>query len=138
MLASEESLAWPWEKKLAFVGADNPAFESLPFNKTIGGAPRSLHQVLLGVGPVELSNPLLLLLFGYVRMLMVANPGRGQSIVEFLDLEALAETLHPLGRSTFFLTLQNLNTISGIASPPNALAICEGAKGSKKLGGGGE
>lgn len=48
MLASDESLAWLWEKKLAFVGADNPAFESLPFNKTIGGVPRSLHQVFIG------------------------------------------------------------------------------------------
>ena len=51
------------------------------------------------------------------------NPGWGQSIVEFPDLETLAETLHRLGRSTFFLTLQNLNIVSGIASPPNALAI---------------
>lgn len=48
MLASDESLAWLWEKKLAFVGADNPVFESLPFNKTIGGVPRSLHQVFIG------------------------------------------------------------------------------------------
>jgi hypothetical protein len=49
--------------------------------------------------------------------------GWGQSILEFLDLETLAETLHSLKRSTFFLTVQNLNIESGIASPPNALAI---------------
>jgi len=49
--------------------------------------------------------------------------GWGQSIVEFLDLETLAEELHALNRSTFFLTIQNLNIKSGIASPPNALAI---------------
>lgn len=48
MLASDDSLAWLWEKKLAFVGADNPAFESVPFNKTIDGTPRSLHQVFIG------------------------------------------------------------------------------------------
>lgn len=49
--------------------------------------------------------------------------GWGQSILEFLDLELLAPALHQLGRSTFFLTIQNLNVVAGIASPPNALAI---------------
>lgn len=97
MNCSDDLLAWLWEKKLALVGADNPAFESLPFDKTIGGVPRSMHQVFIG--------------------------GWGQSIVEFLDLETLAEELHALNRSTFFLTIQNLNIKSGIASPPNALAI---------------
>ncbi|KUJ22642.1 uncharacterized protein LY89DRAFT_777704 [Mollisia scopiformis] len=97
MNCSDDSLAWLWEKKLALIGADNPAFESLPMDKTIGGVARSLHQVFIG--------------------------GWGQSIVEFLDLETLAEELHQLGRSTFFLTIQNLNIKSGIASPPNALAI---------------
>ena len=48
MNASDDSLAWLWEKKLALVGADNPAFESLPFDKVIGGVPRSLHQVFIG------------------------------------------------------------------------------------------
>jgi hypothetical protein len=47
-LGSDDSLAWLWEKKLALVGADNPAFESLPMNKTIGGVPRSLHQIFIG------------------------------------------------------------------------------------------
>ncbi|TVY82765.1 hypothetical protein LSUE1_G003291 [Lachnellula suecica] len=97
MNASDDSLAWLWEKKLALVGADNPAFESLPMDKTIGGVARSLHQVFIG--------------------------GWGQSIMEFLDLETLAEELHRLNRSTFFLTIQNLNIQSGIASPPNAMAV---------------
>ena len=48
MNASDDSLAWLWEKKLSLVGADNPAFESLPFDKSIGGVPRSLHQVFIG------------------------------------------------------------------------------------------
>lgn len=47
-LASDESVEWLWEKELALVGADNPAFESLPMNKAIGGMPRSLHQVFIG------------------------------------------------------------------------------------------
>lgn len=46
--ASDESAQWLWEKKLALVGADNPAFESLPMDKTIGGVPRSLHQIFIG------------------------------------------------------------------------------------------
>lgn len=48
MNASDDSLAWLWEKKLALVGADNPAFESTPFDKTISGVPRSMHQVFIG------------------------------------------------------------------------------------------
>jgi hypothetical protein len=48
MNASDDSLAWLWEKKLALVGADNPAFESTPFDKTISGVPRSIHQVFIG------------------------------------------------------------------------------------------
>ncbi|KFA54522.1 hypothetical protein S40293_08937 [Stachybotrys chartarum IBT 40293] len=97
MEASDESLRWLWEKKLSLVGADNPAFESVPFNRTILGEARSLHQVFLA--------------------------GWGQSIVEFLELEDLAAHLHRLDRWSFFLTIQTLNIVSGIASPPNALAI---------------
>jgi hypothetical protein len=48
MNASDDALAWLWEKKLALVGADNPAFESLPMDKSIRGVPRSLHQVFIG------------------------------------------------------------------------------------------
>lgn len=97
MIANDESAEWLWNKKLALVGADNPAFESTPFNGTIDGSPRSLHQIFIG--------------------------GWGQSILEFLDLERLSDELHAAGRSTFFLTVQTLNVVSGIASPPNAMAI---------------
>jgi hypothetical protein len=79
------------------VGADNPAFEKLPFNSTIDGVERRLHQIVIR--------------------------GWGVSIVEFLDLESLSQELHRLGRSTLFVTMENLNVRSGIASPPNALAI---------------
>ena len=113
MNASDDSLAWLWEKKLALVGADNPAFESLPMDKTIGGVPRSLHQIFIGgecrIGP------------WIDEELLIEWLGWGQSIVEFLDLETLAEELHQQNR--FFLTIQNLNIKSGIASPPNALAV---------------
>lgn len=97
VLANDDTARWVWEKKLALVGGDNPAFESTPFNGTIDGTPRSLHQIFIG--------------------------GWGQSIVELLDLEKLADELYAAGRSSFFLTLQTLNVVSGIASPPNALAL---------------
>ncbi|KAI0911834.1 hypothetical protein F4823DRAFT_560588 [Ustulina deusta] len=94
---SDRSLRWLWEKKLSLVGADNPAFESSAFSFEIEGHTRSLHQVLIG--------------------------GWGQNIVEFLYLEELAAALRERGRWDFFMTIQNLNVLSGIASPPNALAI---------------
>jgi len=69
----------------------------LPFNNTIEGTPRSLHQIFIG--------------------------GWGQSIVELLDLEKLAAKCKELGRYSFFVTIQTLDVVSGIASPPNAMAI---------------
>ncbi|KAJ7861422.1 hypothetical protein B0H14DRAFT_2742239 [Mycena olivaceomarginata] len=96
--ASDATLRWLWDKKLALVGGDNPAFENLPSDvSVIDGVQRSLHQVFIG--------------------------GWGMSIVEFLDLENLAEACHELNRYSFFFTIQNLNVIGGIASPPNAMAI---------------
>ncbi|KAI1429980.1 hypothetical protein F5Y12DRAFT_724092 [Xylaria sp. FL1777] len=97
MEPSDRSLRWLWEKKLSLVGADNPAFESSAFSFEIGGHTRSLHQIFIG--------------------------GWGQNIVEFLYLEEVAEALHERDRWNFFLTIQNLDVVSGIASPPNALAI---------------
>ncbi|KAI1259589.1 putative cyclase-domain-containing protein [Xylariaceae sp. FL1019] len=98
MDASEESLRWLWEKKLSIVGADNPAFEKTPFEWiTDDGIARSLHQVFIG--------------------------GWGQSILEHLYLEELAEAMHEHGRWAAFMTIQNLNIVGGIASPPNAMAI---------------
>uniref|UniRef100_A0A0W0FQD5 Uncharacterized protein n=1 Tax=Moniliophthora roreri TaxID=221103 RepID=A0A0W0FQD5_MONRR len=95
--ASEETLEWVWNRKVSVVGADNPAFEVSPLNAIIHGEARSLHQIFLG--------------------------GWGLSIVEFLDLEKLAEECHSKNKFSFFFTIQNLNIVRGIASPPNALAI---------------
>ncbi|KAJ7193468.1 hypothetical protein GGX14DRAFT_588782 [Mycena pura] len=95
--ASDATLRWLWDKKVALVGADNPTFESAPLSGVIDGAVRNLHMVFIG--------------------------GWGQSIVEFMDLEELAATCHALKRFHFFFTLQNLNVVGGIASPPNAMAI---------------
>ena len=49
--------------------------------------------------------------------------GWGLSILEFVNLEELAPALHSLGRSTFFVTISPMNVKSGIASPPNPIAI---------------
>ncbi|KAE9384397.1 hypothetical protein BT96DRAFT_892486 [Gymnopus androsaceus JB14] len=95
--ASEDTLRWVWEKKLSMVGSDNPAVESVPFNATILGENRALHEIFIS--------------------------GWGQSIVEFLNLEKLAEKCHELNKFSFFFTLQDLNVVGGIASPPNAMAI---------------
>lgn len=109
MNASDDSLVWLWEKKLALVGAANPGFESTPFDKTMGGVLRSMHQVFIG---------------GESKILYLERgTGCGPCFVEFLDLETLIKELHPLKRATLFLTIQNMNINSGIASPPNALAI---------------
>lgn len=43
--------------------------------------------------------------------------------VELLDLEMLAQVCAEQRRYTFFFTLQNLNVMGGVASPPNAMAI---------------
>lgn len=49
MQATDEMLRWLWDKKLALVGSDNPAFESLPLGLGfIDGVQRSLHQVFIG------------------------------------------------------------------------------------------
>lgn len=46
--ASDATLRWLWEKKLALVGSDNPTFERAPLNTTILGMPRTLHEVFIG------------------------------------------------------------------------------------------
>jgi kynurenine formamidase len=47
--ASDATLRWLWDKKLALVGGDNPAFENLPSDvSVIDGVQRSLHQVFIG------------------------------------------------------------------------------------------
>ncbi|KAJ6463163.1 hypothetical protein C8R47DRAFT_1157802 [Mycena vitilis] len=95
--ASDATLRWLWEKKISLIGSDNPTVERAPLNTTILGARRTLHEVFLG--------------------------GWGQSIVEYMNLEDLAAACHELKRYSFFFSLQNLNVLGGIASPPNAMAI---------------
>ncbi|KAJ7136749.1 hypothetical protein C8R44DRAFT_868869 [Mycena epipterygia] len=46
--ASDATPRWLWANKLSLVGSDNPMFESVPFNGTIGGVPRALYQLFIG------------------------------------------------------------------------------------------
>ncbi|KIK58412.1 hypothetical protein GYMLUDRAFT_45305 [Collybiopsis luxurians FD-317 M1] len=95
--ASEDTLRWVWEKKISMLGSDNLAVEKFPVGAVILGHTRALHEIFIS--------------------------GWGQSLVELLNLEALAEKCHELNRFSFFFTLQDLNVAGGIASPPNAMAI---------------
>jgi hypothetical protein len=48
LLADDASAEWLWDQKLAMVGGDNPAFESIPFNGHIGGGDgTTFHQLFL-------------------------------------------------------------------------------------------
>lgn len=49
LTADDEAAEWLWNQKLSIVGADNPAFEVLPFSNRVGGANgKSFHQVMIG------------------------------------------------------------------------------------------
>jgi kynurenine formamidase len=112
---SDATLRWLWDKKLALVGGDQPAFEPLPLSGSIiDGVERSLHQVFIGGWGMSIGR--------WINS--SSEPGAEFiSPVEFLDLENLTEACHELSRYSFFFTIQNLNVIGGIASPPNAMAI---------------
>lgn len=45
--ASDQTLAWIWDKKFSMVGSDNPAFESVPPLGIIDGVHRSLHEIFI-------------------------------------------------------------------------------------------
>ena len=115
--ASDETLRWLWEKKVAVVGSDNLAFESAPTGSgSVNIDGRSLHQIFIGgwgqsIGEFEILSRTI------CWMILM-----GRS-VELLDLEQLSETCRRLGRFTFFFTMQSLNVHGGIASPPNAMAL---------------
>ncbi|KAJ7184948.1 hypothetical protein C8R46DRAFT_882565, partial [Mycena filopes] len=114
--ASDATLRWLWEKKLSIVGSDNPTYESAPLIGTIESpVPRSLHQVFIGGWGQSIGIQYTIFLYRDIELTSWT--------VEFLDLEALAVACHDLKRYSFFFTLQNLNVIGGIASPPNIMAI---------------
>ncbi|KAJ4991400.1 hypothetical protein SVAN01_03047 [Stagonosporopsis vannaccii] len=110
--SSKEALRWIWESGFVAVAGDAPSFEMAPLvgdhnkpgalwkgeeweNEMQGGG--LLHQWLLG--------------------------GWGVMIGEMWDLERLCEKAEELGRYTCFVSSVPLKVPSGVASPPNAVAI---------------
>jgi kynurenine formamidase len=91
---SRELAAWLWDHRVAAIGADNPAVESLPFDLADENA---LHYLTL---------PLL-----------------GLPLGELFVLAPLAEDCARDRRYEFLVTSAPMNLEGGIASPPNALAI---------------
>lgn len=91
--AAEETAEFLWDRRIALVGADNPAVEDSPGDPARG----SLHRRLL--------------------------PGLGMSLMEILDLERLATRCAELQRWTFLFVVVPLHVRGGVSSPANAMAI---------------
>lgn len=93
-LRADEAMAqWLWDRRIAAIGADNPAVEAAPGSREIG----SLHRRLI--------------------------PALGMSLFELLDLEALATACRIAGRWEFFFVAVPLHIVGGVSSPANAMAI---------------
>ena len=99
-----------WNLHIAAIAADNPAVEALPF-----GADRSADErVALRADPDHMHE-----VFSHTSLL----PMLGLPLGEMWDLEALAADCAADGRYECFFTSAPLNLPSGVASPPNAIAI---------------
>lgn len=91
--AGEETAEFLWDRRIALVGADNPAVENSPGDVALG----SLHRRLL--------------------------PGLGMPLMELLDLERLAVRCAEIQRWTFLFVAVPLHLRGGVSSPANAMAI---------------
>jgi len=91
---SKALVGWLWDNRVAAIGCDNPAVESLPFSLSDEGA---LHFLAL---------PLL-----------------GLSLGELFVLAPLAEDCAKDRRYEFLLVSAPINLEGGIATPPNAVVI---------------
>jgi kynurenine formamidase len=89
----EETLRWLWNQHFAAVAGDTIAFEAYPAHPEHG----FMHETLLALW--------------------------GMPIGELFDLEALAEDSAADGGYEGFFTSAPLNTLGGVASPPNALML---------------
>jgi kynurenine formamidase len=99
-----------WDLHVAAVAADNPALEAWP-----PGALATDEQRARG----EQDPAARVELFVHLSLL----PLLGIPIGELWDLDALADDCAADGRYAFFLTSAPIHVRSGVASPPNALAI---------------
>jgi kynurenine formamidase len=91
--ATTKMAQWLWDRRIAAVASDSPAFEAVNT--------QALNEML---------HPHLLAFFG-------------MPIGEMWDLEALADDCAADKRYSFFLTSAPLNIPGGVGSPPNALAV---------------
>ncbi|CAN6625899.1 hypothetical protein TRVA0_010S02344 [Trichomonascus vanleenenianus] len=90
---SEDMLRFLWDNHFVAVAGDSVGFEVTP---AVDGS-RALHYYLLA--------------------------GWGVPIGEMFDLDELAATCKRLNRYSFFLSSVPLNSVGGVSSPPNAVAI---------------
>jgi kynurenine formamidase len=106
----EELTRTLWNLHIAAIGADNPAVETWPAG--VGLTPEQLDEVGRDRRRVHelLSHAVLL-------------PMLGMPLGEMFDLDSLAADCAADGRYDFMFTSAPLNLPSGVASPPNALAI---------------
>lgn len=104
-----ESARTIWNLHPAAIAADNPAFEVWPPGATLSDEERS-------AAIAELRLPELFLHFSLLPLL-------GIPIGEMWFLEGLAADCAEDGRYSCLLTSAPLNLKSGVASPPNALAL---------------
>jgi len=98
-----------WNLHISAIAADNPALEVMPFG--FGDRDESRHWK---EDPGRAAETMLH--FSLLGLL-------GLPIGELFDLDGLAEDCASDGRYTCLLTSAPLNLSSGVASPPNALAI---------------
>jgi hypothetical protein len=98
-----------WNLHIAAIAADNPALEVMPFGFGNRDEARFWKEDPGRAAETMLHFSLLGLL--------------GIPIGEFFDLDALADDCASDGVYTCLLTSAPLNLASGVASPPNALAI---------------
>lgn len=99
-----------WNLHVAAVAADNPALEVWPAGALATEEQRQRAE----------SNPAARAeLFVHLSLL----PLLGIPIGELFDLDALADDCATDGRYAFFFTSAPIHVRSGVASPPNALAI---------------
>ncbi len=102
-----------WDLHIAAIAADNPALEMWPagwFTTT------SERRAAARSNPDQTEAVGLFLHFSLLPLL-------GLPIGELFDLDALAEHSAADGRYTSLFTSAPLNLASGVASPPNALAV---------------
>jgi len=105
-----ESARMLWNLHIAAAAADNPGFEVMP--------PGALHSPtalsVLRQQPEQTEE-------WFLHSSIIAK--LGLVVGELFDLDALAAACHGDSRYTCFFTSAPLNLRSGVASPPNALAI---------------